>query len=132
MTIVYTAPGEATIVRVAVAVPSAQPKKTDLVSAEAAGGCTLSVQVTPLLIVNVIGAVYAPEGHPEPDTPNATGVLESIRTSGATSAKLAVIVFGASTTIVSGFVVPVAEALHPVNRYPAAGVAVNCTLEPAG
>ena len=44
-------------------VPSSHLEKVDLISAVAAGGCTVSVQVAPLVMVSVTGAVYAPEGH---------------------------------------------------------------------
>lgn len=101
--------------RVALSVPSAHLEKVDLVSAVAAGGCTVSVQVTPFVIVRVTGAVYAPEGHPTPETLNATGVLASIRTSGAVAAKLAVTVLGASSSTVNGLAEPEAAPLQPVN-----------------
>ena len=112
-------------------VPSSHLEKVDLISAVAAGGCTLSVQVEPLVMVSVTGAVYAPEGHPAPDTPNVTDVFVSIRTSGDVTVKFAVTVLGASITRVNGLAVPEADPLQPVNRYPVAGVAVNCKLEPA-
>ena len=57
-------------------------------------------------MLSVIGAVYAPEGQPAPETLTTTEVLVSIRTSGAVAAKVAVIVLGASSSTVSGLADP--------------------------
>ena len=108
--------------------PSAHRSNVHRVSADVTVAEKLTEQLTPAFQANVTGAVYAPFGQPDPEIVSVTGAALLMVVAGL---KFAVTARGAFIVTVTGFVVPEAPPDQPVTRYPALGVAVNCTAEPA-
>jgi hypothetical protein len=114
--IVYTAPGEATIVRGFDAGPSAHPENTNRESGPPTGDATAITHPDPFSQDKLKGAVYVPTGHPDPETVNcAPAMLLSNRTLMGAGVNCATTDFGPSITNVSGFAVPLAAPAQPAN-----------------
>src|SRR5690349_24927501 len=113
MVMVYTDPALAVSERGLVVTPSAHLLNTRRVSPGPCGERTATAHEDPLAHARVDGVVYKPAGQFVPATLNCVPVLPSMRTFTAGAAKLAETNRGPSIMTLSGFVVPVAEPLHP-------------------
>ena len=111
--------------------PSDHFKKAYCVLAPPCGVVAVIAHWVPFVQVTVVGVEYDPIGHPVPDTLNCAAMLPLKLIPTGEAEKFATIAIGEFIVIVIGVAEVTILPLHPVKRYPAAGAAVNCSVEPA-